>query len=241
LELDGKAAILTGTNHQKVTRRLMPARPLSANVPVSINGPENFSFRTEEELLRVLERTKRISRVCTTISCPMLIAVPSLVKGKKSRDETVSETATSLKRVIEAYDSGIKVGLEFLGIRNCSVADLLLATEVLRKVGGDRVGLVRDTFHLHLSRATSAGLERIPLRELLLVHINDSEQLPLEQLTDGNRVLPGRVARSPSTPLEANTPGYHVFLRQIAAIDRTFWQRQTINNVSKLTPKGVTS
>jgi 2-keto-myo-inositol isomerase len=191
--------------------------------PVSINGPENFSFRTEQELLPILERTKRMSRVCTTINCPMLIAVPSFVKENKSHDEIVSETAKSLKRVIDACDSGIKVGLEFLGIRNCSVADLSTATEVVRKVGGDRVGLIIDTFHVYLSRATSADLTRIPFRELFLVHINDSEQLPIEQLADGNRVFPGEGVIDLEGYIKAlSSIGYDEFL-SVELLREQYW------------------
>jgi 2-keto-myo-inositol isomerase len=159
--------------------------------PVSINGPENFSFRTEQELRPILQRTGRMSGVCTVIGCPMLIAVPSFITKKESRKKIVSETARSMKRVLDACDPGVKLGFEFLGIKNCSVADLSSATQVVREVGGDRVGLVLDTFHLYLSGATAGELERVQSNELFLVHINDSENLPIEQLTDGNRVFPG--------------------------------------------------
>jgi 2-keto-myo-inositol isomerase len=159
--------------------------------PVSINGPENFSFRTEKELRPILERTNRMSRVGRAIGCPMLIAVPSFVTKRKSREEIVSETAKSMKRVLDACDPSLKVAFEFLGLKNCSVPDLPSATEVVREVCDERVGLILDTFHLYLSGATLGELERVRSDELFLVHINDSEDLPIEQLTDGNRIFPG--------------------------------------------------
>jgi len=200
--------------------------------PVSINGPENFSFRTEQELRPILERTSRMSGVCTIIGCPMLIAVPSFIT-KKPREEIVSETAKSMKRVVDACDPSVKVGFEFLGLKNCSVADLSLATDVVRGVGGDRVGLVLDTFHLYLSRATPRDLERVQSSEVFLVHINDSENLPIEQLTDGNRVFPGEGVIDLEAYMRAlRSIGYDKFL-SVELLREQYWTEDPLKIAMK--------
>ena len=66
------------------------------------------------------------------------------------------------------------------------------ALTVAARSGRPNVGIMMDTFHYHLSGISLDRIRRIPNEQLLIVHVNDSEDLPLDRLTDAHRLMPGR-------------------------------------------------
>ena len=48
-----------------------------------------------------------------------------------------------------------------------------------------------DTFHYYKSGITLQEVEAIPVELISIVHVNDSEDLPLGELTDQNRLYMG--------------------------------------------------
>ena len=47
-----------------------------------------------------------------------------------------------------------------------------------------------DTFHYFKSRVSIEEIAAIPIEKLLIVHVNDCEDLPREELRDSNRLYP---------------------------------------------------
>jgi 2-keto-myo-inositol isomerase len=104
------------------------------------------------------------------------------------KDETVS----ALRELSDvAAPFSVKLGLEFLAPANCSVRTLAQGWEIVQAIGRENVGLVLDTYHFYVGGSSWESLEECDIDRLLVVHINDVEDLPLEQLTDGHRLLPG--------------------------------------------------
>lgn len=126
------------------------------------------------------------------IGCPYVIAVPSF------RDEVedpgrVEETAVAALRALAEVGCrhGVRIGFEFLGLAACTVNTLQTAREIVAAVEDPGVGLVIDAFHFYAGGSTWAMLEGLDPRRLVIVHLDDAEDRPREQLTDAHRLLPG--------------------------------------------------
>ncbi|MEW5959013.1 MAG: sugar phosphate isomerase/epimerase, partial [Chloroflexota bacterium] len=50
---------------------------------------------------------------------------------------------------------------------------------------------VFDTYHFYVGGSTWESLETLDAGQVLIVHINDIENLPMDRLTDADRLLPG--------------------------------------------------
>ncbi len=160
-------------------------------VVASINGPENFNLLTKEEFSNLTKRAHDLAMAAPKIGCNLLVPVPSNVRSQKT-NEVVSEAASALSNLAETCGSSIKLGLEFLGIPMCSINNLGTAAEVVREVGKPNIGLVIDSFHMHLSRTAFSEIARLPRERIFMVHVNDSEEGNVGNLTDANRLFPGQ-------------------------------------------------
>jgi len=157
----------------------------------SINGPEKFNLLTEEEFGTLLSRTKKVAMASIEIGCTLLVPVPSPFKDHASVDTVVTQATQSLNGLTEVCGSDICLGLEFLGEERCSINTLNAAVKVINSVAKHNVGLVVDSFHMHLSKTALSELAHIQSNRLFLVHVNDSEAGDPRKLTDANRLLPG--------------------------------------------------
>jgi 2-keto-myo-inositol isomerase len=81
----------------------------------------------------------------------------------------------------------IAIGLEPIG-RTTLMGGPAVALEIAARSRQANVGIVMDTFHFYLSQIPDAELRAIPREKLLLVHVNDAENLPVEKLRDGHRL-----------------------------------------------------
>ncbi len=156
----------------------------------SINGPENFNLLPDKEFSILLERARNLASVAREVGCNLLVPGPSASKQPNSK-EIIQQCARALNSLGEACGDDIKLGLEFLGMGECSVNNLATANEVVREVGRENVGLVLDSFHMHLSKTAFADVANIKENGVFLVHVNDSEKGDTSKLTDANRLFPG--------------------------------------------------
>jgi 2-keto-myo-inositol isomerase len=108
-----------------------------------------------------------------------------------SQEEAERSTVASIQRLAKACGEDIRLGVEFLGFKNCSLNSLDQAIRVIEKVDLPNVGLTIDTFHMFISGSSSAHLAKIGKNKLVLVHVNDSEPGVLSKLSDSDRVFLG--------------------------------------------------
>jgi len=159
---------------------------------LSMNGIENINFRRSDEFKDVLEQCRWLAAVSRDIACPTIVAVPGPRPDGTTWYDVRRETAASLQALADvAADFGIQVAFEFLAPVNCSVRTLAEGWEVVQAAGRPNLGIVLDTYHFCVGGSTMASLASLPMSRLLIVHINDVEDLPFSQLTDGHRLLPG--------------------------------------------------
>jgi 2-keto-myo-inositol isomerase len=158
----------------------------------SINGPENFNLISRKQFTELKERTRRLAQAARDLNCELLIPVSSPLTGNLSTEEVLSQTAESLAELADCCGDDMKLGLEFLGVSECSVRDLDSAIQIIRRVDRRNVGLVLDAFHLYLSGFDFRETESIECEDIFLVHVNDSEPGDRTVLRDSNRVFPGQ-------------------------------------------------
>lgn len=158
---------------------------------VSINGPENFNLLGKREFSDLLNRTGKVVDTAKQLNCNLLIPVPSSVQKGMREEDTVSQTADALEELADYCGNNIKLGLEFLGMRECSINNLHAATETIKRVGRANVGLVLDSFHMHISDSRFPDISQLKRDQIFLAHVNDSERGEKNKLTDANRLYPG--------------------------------------------------
>jgi sugar phosphate isomerase/epimerase len=94
-------------------------------------------------------------------------------------------------------DHGLRFGLEFVApyhLRRKFKHEFISAPGLMLELAdaiGPNVGLLVDCFHCHASGTSWEHLSQIPAEKIVLCHLNDCPAVPLDQIQDGNRLLPG--------------------------------------------------
>lgn len=161
-------------------------------IPLTMNCIENYTFRTPEEFQQLKDECRRLSAISQEIGCSTLVIVPSSLPSGMTWDKAKAETVSTTRQLADiAAPFGVGLAFEFLAPPSCSVRTLSQAWEVVQAAQRQNVGLVLDTYHFHVGGSTWDSLEYFDIDRLYIVHLNDAEDLPLDQLTDGHRLLPG--------------------------------------------------
>lgn len=162
--------------------------------PLSVNSIEHITFRDPQSYERIKAECEELSSIAAEVSCPYLVVVPGkLPEHETSLEEIIDESVGVLTELCDiAAGRNIALAFEFLGQSDCSVQTLDLADEIVRRVDRANVGMVIDSFHFYAGGSTIEMIESIEPARLFIFHINDAEDLPREQLTDANRLLPGK-------------------------------------------------
>ena len=160
--------------------------------PLSMNGIENINLRTPAEFEEIQNECRWLSEVSQRMACPMIVVVPSPMPPGASWQQVRENTITALSRLADiAQPYGVTIAFEFLAPANCSVRTLSQAWDIVQATGKANVGIVFDTYHFYVGGSSWESIENFDIDRLYIVHINDVEGLPLDQLTDGHRLLPG--------------------------------------------------
>jgi len=157
----------------------------------SINGPENFNLLNQRQFSEIIERSQKLAQAARELNCNLLVPVPSPVQRGLSANEVRASTAQSLAQLADSCGEDINLGLEFLGMNECSVNNLKDAIEIVKVVNRKNVGLVLDSFHLYLSGSQLTEMREGDGDRIFLVHVNDSEPGDRSALRDANRLYPG--------------------------------------------------
>jgi 2-keto-myo-inositol isomerase len=161
--------------------------------PLSINSIEHVTLREAAAYSQIRAECEELSSIAKTIGCPYIVVVPGkLPPGGMSSYEVIEESLGVLRELASISERhGVALAFEFLGQTDCSVQTLELANEIAVKVNRRNIGLVLDSFHFYTGGSTIKMIEALDPARLFIFHIDDSENLPLDQLTDAHRLLPG--------------------------------------------------
>lgn len=158
----------------------------------AINSIENITFRNKEDLNYIKEELIRLCEIANKIKCDYIVVVPSPKPSGVSREEIKQESISRLEelsKITQGYDVGL--AFEFIGTGNCSVKTLDDAWQIVKGAELENVGLVVDAFHFYTGGSSIQSIKKIPPDKIIIFHINDCEDLPIEKLQDKHRLLPG--------------------------------------------------
>src|SRR5688572_10992284 len=160
--------------------------------PYSINSIERITFRTKDAHATLLDECDELCGIASSIGCPYIVVVPSPLPTDRSHSDVIGESVRVLDELGEiAERHGVGLAFEFLGQPDCSVQTLEQASEIVGRLERSNVGLVIDSFHFYAGGSRIESIDALDVDKLLIVHINDAEDLPREQLEDRHRLLPG--------------------------------------------------
>ncbi|MDD5482355.1 MAG: sugar phosphate isomerase/epimerase [Kiritimatiellae bacterium] len=164
-------------------------RPFSIN---AYDGGTLFDNQAERDTGR--QRFRDICALARSIGCRYVVAIPSFLEreGTVPEKEIVRKTSEVLEEYCAiALGYEVRVAFEFLGFRKCSVNNMRMSAQVVKKAAAKNLGLVLDTFHFFISGSDPSALEKECVGKISIVHINDCEDLPKNTLEDKHRLFPG--------------------------------------------------
>lgn len=83
----------------------------------------------------------------------------------------------------------VQLAMEF---NYCKIVNSVqTVTDILRKVNHPGLGFVFDTCHFYKSPSKLEDIRLLKQEDIALVHVTDLERMPVELMTDMNRVIPG--------------------------------------------------
>lgn len=99
-------------------------------------------------------------------------------------------------QVLGAY--GVRLGLEFVGPHHLRTAwknpfiwTLQETLDWIDTIGEPNVGLLFDAYHWYTNELTTADIEALRPEQIVHVHINDAQDVPVQEVLDNGRIYPG--------------------------------------------------
>jgi 2-keto-myo-inositol isomerase len=158
----------------------------------SINSIEFITFRSAEEYETIQARCGQLCELAQALGCEKIVVVPSPTPEGVAWDEIKAESVRVLRELSEvAHPYGVQLAFEFLGFTWCSVRTLAQCWDIVKEARRDNVGLVIDTCHFYAGGSELRSIEQVAPEKILIFHINDVEDRPLETIEDAHRLLPG--------------------------------------------------
>lgn len=160
--------------------------------PYTFNALEFITFRDEKGYSVIKEDLVFLCEVGRKISCDKIIVVPTfdiLDKTVKEIKEESIRVLHELSDIAAKYD--VKLAYEFVGYPNCSVNTFGQTYDIVKDVKRDNVGMVLDCFHFYAMNSKLEDLKNADINKIFVLHIDDSEDLPVGILRDNNRLWPG--------------------------------------------------
>jgi len=159
----------------------------------AINSIENITFRNKEDLKYIKEELIYLCEVANKIKCNYIVVVPGPKPLGVSKKEVKQESIGTLKELSKiAQKYNVDLAFEFIGTGSCSVRTLTDAWQIIKGADLKNIGLVIDAFHFYTGGSSIQSIENIPPDKIFIFHINDCENLPIEELKDKHRLLPGQ-------------------------------------------------
>lgn len=161
-----------------------------ANLPVE--------FRKDDQAFQAsLSKLEPAANFCRDIGCPRMMTyiLSSTDTPKDELRATYKKRFTVCAEILAR--ANCRLGLEFLGplhIRKAAKYEFIWKmNEMLEfaKECGPNVGLTLDAWHWYHAGGTTGDIIAAGRSRIVVVHFDDSPQLPPDQIRDNERLLPG--------------------------------------------------
>lgn len=159
---------------------------------VACAGLMAFAFRPFGDATDQVERIRHYGPICRELGGEVLLAfIAEGLPENMERGEAVERAGDAARTYARAAaESGCRVALEPIG-RASFMDTPAEALAVVEAAGHPAPGIMVDTFHCWKSGVGPEDVRRLPGERVLIAHINDAEDLPVEELTDAHRLYPG--------------------------------------------------
>ncbi len=129
--------------------------------------------------------------VAPQIGCDLVIICPDFQPATMTREEALAAHAREVAQMAAlAADHKLRLAIEPIG-QHTLVPGPSEALKLIQMIGSPaHVGVLLDTFHYFKSRVLDAEIKAIPINKLYVVHLNDCENRPLDELKDEHRLYP---------------------------------------------------
>ncbi|TLS52622.1 sugar phosphate isomerase/epimerase [Paenibacillus antri] len=181
------------TQSLEAARELLAARSLAIG---SFGLPVEFR-KDEDTFAEGLRRLPELAKLATSLGadrcCTWLWP---------ATDEPVAEYTSRFIRRLRACASvleehGIRFGVEWVGTKTLRtmkhdfIHTLPGVLELIGAIDRPNVGVLFDSFHWFTSGATTDDILALRPEQIVLVHINDAPDRPVDEQVDDRRLLPG--------------------------------------------------
>lgn len=163
--------------------------------PLALNALVYFNNRSNEDYQVLLNEFKQMLDYADKLQVPYIVVVPLVTKEKilkKDIKASSVDVLNELAGLAEPY--GIKLALEFVGHPECTINTFEQAYDIIQTVDNRNVGLVLDCFHFHAMGSSFDALKQADISKIFILHMDDTEDFPIGNLVDEDRVWPGHGA-----------------------------------------------
>lgn len=160
--------------------------------PYAFNALEFIIFRDQAGNNEIKENLKFLCEVGDKINCKKIVVVPTFNVGSYTKTQIKQESIRAINEladIAEKYD--VKLAYEFVGYPHCAVNTFGQAYDIVASINRSNVGIVLDCFHFHAMNSRIEDLEKADPKYIFILHMDDSEDLPVGALTDDKRLWPG--------------------------------------------------
>ena len=157
----------------------------------TINAIDRVGVDGAAGTARAVARCRQLSRYAQAIECPWVLVVPGPTEGRTDAQVTSDTVATLREMADAAAEFGRSVAFEFMGFPWAAVRDVAGAWAIVQEANRPNLGIIVDTAHFYAGGSTLESIREVDPERLVVLHINDVEDVPKPDLTDGHRLYPG--------------------------------------------------
>ena len=185
--------------------------------------PYSIRFFSGEE--ECAEELREAARIASEIGCDLLLVCPDAPPPDMDEHSAWKIAGSRAREYAEVVsEHGVRLAIEPLG-GHPFVPGPKEALRIVERADHEAIGIMMDTFHYYKSGVTVEEIEGIPIEKLFLIHVNDCEDLPREELQDGHRLYPGLGVIPLREMLSAvKRKGYDGFL-SVEVFRQEYWDR----------------
>jgi 2-keto-myo-inositol isomerase len=178
IDLNHLEAVAEHSSPKEIKNRLTDSNLQPASIMA-------FDLAPLAETNAATERFKRGVEAAEQLGAPMLLVYCATnIPPGMDRERAIGKAVDRTREYAQLAKS-MKIGLEPIG-RTTLLGRPEDALQVAALAGAPNIEMVMDTFHFY--RAGVFDITPYPLRGFQMVHVNDAEDLPVEKLTDANRL-----------------------------------------------------
>ncbi|KEA53664.1 endonuclease [Mangrovibacter sp. MFB070] len=163
--------------------------------PWGFNSLEDITFCDATRWSSIREDMALACAAHDAVGGDCMVAVPTIRAGQHwSIRDVIADSVKRLRELSDiAGEHGMRVAFEPIGSAGCCVPSLVMAMDIVDRADRGNVGLVIDAFNLYLhDQWQEPGcLRQVPVEKIFVYHIDDADDLPVEQLDHCHRVFPG--------------------------------------------------